>query len=76
MNDHVVKRCRSCGGEIIWLWTSNGKRMPVDADSVGCGHQLFDPANGHMTHFATCPNAARHRSPSRRTPKPKPSPKT
>ena len=30
MSPHV-RHCRSCGAEIIWSWTENGKRMPVDA---------------------------------------------
>ena len=27
-----VKECRSCGAEVIWTVTHNGKRMPVDAE--------------------------------------------
>ena len=26
-----TKYCRSCGAEVIWAVTENGKRMPVDA---------------------------------------------
>jgi len=29
-----VSRCRSCGEPIIWTITTNGKRMPVDAEPV------------------------------------------
>jgi hypothetical protein len=27
-----LSRCRSCGEPIIWTITTNGKRMPVDAE--------------------------------------------
>ncbi len=29
-----LSRCRSCEAAIIWTITTNGKRMPVDADPV------------------------------------------
>lgn len=29
-----LSQCRSCGDPIIWTITTNGKRMPVDADPV------------------------------------------
>lgn len=29
-----TSRCRSCGEPIIWTITSNGKRMPIDAEPV------------------------------------------
>jgi hypothetical protein len=29
-----LSHCRSCGEPIIWTITTNGKRMPVDADPV------------------------------------------
>lgn len=63
-------RCSSCDEEIIWMWTVNDKRIPVDADSVeedeteyAPGHHgepLFDPEL-HVTHFRTCPDANQHR---------------
>ncbi len=62
-------KCRSCGAYIVWLKTKAGKTMPVDADSVddadapvGAGEKpLFDANAGHVSHFATCPNADKHR---------------
>ena len=39
--------CRSCGAGIVWWRTRYGKAVPCDPDGVN--------------HFATCPNAARHR---------------
>lgn len=38
MSAFDVKRCRSCGAEIIWTVTHNGKRMPVDAEPVPDGN--------------------------------------
>ena len=29
-----LSRCRSCGEPILWTITTNGKRMPVDAEPV------------------------------------------
>lgn len=41
------------------MTTNAGKRMPVNADSVSVtdGATLFDPKAGHVSHFATCPQA-------------------
>lgn len=39
--------CRSCGARVFWIKTVAGKNMPVDPDGT--------------SHFATCPNAAKHR---------------
>lgn len=67
-----MKTCRSCGAEIIWTETMNGKKMPVDAKPVQ-GFVLvrdeLDPSSTpraipekiHLSHFATCPNADQHR---------------
>jgi len=56
-----VSRCSSCEAEIIFLWTRKCRAIPVDAATVKLGDQLFD-ASKHITHFATCPNAAKHRT--------------
>lgn len=53
--------CRSCGAAIVWLKTSTGKNMPVDAETVTEGDTQFEKDAGHISHFATCPNAASHR---------------
>ena len=64
----MTDTCNSCGAEIFWVETPNGKAMPFDAiptqgyvpdPKVGEG----PPANSgkltnvHVTHFATCPDA-------------------
>jgi len=52
--------CRSCGAEILWIETSNGKRCPVDASPKNVyvvtqkGWRLL---KGFESHFATCPQA-------------------
>lgn len=32
-----MSACRSCGAEIIWARTENGKRMPLDAEATHIG---------------------------------------
>ena len=43
-------KCRSCGAPIFWVITPKGRRMPVDPTDI--------------SHFATCPEAARWQKPS------------
>ncbi len=45
--------CRSCGAEILWVQTPNGKKMPVDPSE--------DEQARHVSHFATCPDHAKWR---------------
>ena len=33
-----LSECRSCHAPIVWTTTSNGKRMPVDADPIALPH--------------------------------------
>lgn len=71
MASHKTTTCRSCGAEIIWAWTSAGRRMPVDAkpeirivlrpgDPPSAGPRAGTIAT-HTSHFATCPDAGRWR---------------
>ena len=55
-----VSACRSCDAYIVWMKTEAGKNMPVNADSVDEGDDIFDPAT-HVSHFSTCPQADQHR---------------
>lgn len=50
--------CTSCGATITWMVTNTGAAMPVDGAPEQNGK--FDHKK-HVSHFATCPNAARHR---------------
>ncbi len=53
--------CKSCGEYIVWVKTEAGKNMPVDADSFDEGDDLLWDPDKHISHFATCPNADKHR---------------
>lgn len=66
-HERRIVRCSSCRARIIWLLTKNLKPMPVDADSVGPADTEFDHTR-HMSHFATCPNAFKHRKKMTREP--------
>ncbi len=60
-----MARCKTCNAEIVWMKTSAGKNIPVDADSVerddtGRYPSEFDP-DTMTTHFETCPQAGQHR---------------
>lgn len=57
-------RCSSCEKLIVWFNTASGKKMPVDAETTrpnDAAHQL--DLKRHKSHFATCPNANKHRRP-------------
>lgn len=55
-----MSECRSCKARIVWLRTQDGKNMPVDAETVEEGDTSWDNTK-HTSHFATCPNADKHR---------------
>lgn len=57
----MTDRCKSCHKPIVWLKTSGGRYMPTDASSVHEPADTFDASKGHVSHFATCPNAKRWR---------------
>jgi hypothetical protein len=68
-HDNRIRRCSSCNARIIWFTTAAGRQHPVDADSVTMGDEDLDlqtrshPEGRHISHFSTCPNAAKHRKP-------------
>ena len=73
-----MSRCRSCGARIIWYPTTSGARIPIDYLPVPGGNIVIEvgllgepvahviaPGSGdRVSHFATCPQAAEHRSAS------------
>ena len=69
MSAPKIIQCSACGENIVFLPTEAGRWMPVDADSVfdiefeipDMDAPMFDRRQGHMTHFATCPDAANMR---------------
>lgn len=52
--------CSSCKAQIKYLRTEAGHWMPVNIESIQPGDSIFKPGV-HISHFATCPNAADHR---------------
>ena len=61
-HDNRIRRCTSCNARIIFFTTAASRKMPVDADSVEIGDEDYEPPR-HVSHFATCPNSAKHRKP-------------
>ncbi len=69
--------CSSCGAEIVWAVTMNGRPAPCDAKPIKVlvwTGRLISTAHGQaqevevktafVSHFVTCPNAAQHRRPA------------
>jgi hypothetical protein len=72
-----AEKCRSCGADVIWALSRNGKPMPFDAKPVTGIYYLIDgihpeeklavhatrPETGPLfrSHFATCPDAEKWR---------------
>jgi hypothetical protein len=55
-------QCGSCGADIVWFYTASGKKMPVNEASTepaDAAHKL--DLKRHVSHFATCPDASKHR---------------
>lgn len=68
-----MANCKSCQAPIRWELTVTGRNIPLDAEPVLNGNLIFDE-NGrivtveprasklaYISHFATCPQAAKHR---------------
>lgn len=68
--------CRTCGAAVLWAIMPSGKRMPFDPIQVDHGANRYvidgdppqarpipvqNPDPGYVSHFATCPDAERHR---------------
>jgi len=66
-----IAKCSSCGAAIFWAVTQNKKMMPLDVEGVTKaiaeidedGRIRCDVRTAFTPHFATCPNAAKHRKP-------------
>jgi transcription elongation factor Elf1 len=65
-----MANCKSCGAEIEWIKTPQGKSHPVDASPKKLWQYTDHPVNNpwqlvdvYESHFATCPDANKHRKP-------------
>ena len=56
-----MKYCKSCGKEIVFLKTKNGKIIPINADTIQGKETVYDHKIGHVSHFATCKDASKFR---------------
>ena len=66
-----MSRCKSCQAPITWAVTEGGKKIPLDAASKerrACvigeepdGSPGVAIRDTYLSHFATCPDAAKHR---------------
>jgi hypothetical protein len=73
----AAKKCKTCHAPVIWAKTEAGKWMPLDYDEHEGGNVFLflngkcklgrqedatpQFATRHFSHFATCPDAAKHR---------------
>ena len=72
-----VTTCRTCGHQIFWAVTTNGRRMPIDAEPRAEGNVVLLGGKAHVianadqtpeelpryvSHFATCKDADQHRN--------------
>jgi hypothetical protein len=63
-HERRITHCRSCHAKIVWFKTAAGKNMPVDADTVEPNDDVNElDLSRHQSHFASCPNADKHRKP-------------
>jgi hypothetical protein len=67
-----TRRCRSCGAEVVWVVTTHGRPMPLDARPAT---MFIVETNGERavgravqvraSHFSTCPHASQWRGQER-----------
>lgn len=56
-----MAKCKSCGADIVWIETVNGKKMPCNSEKTTIVTEDGKTIIGHIPHWATCPNAGTHR---------------
>lgn len=61
-----ISSCKSCLAPVQWvIMEKTGKHMPINIDKktiVVIDEKGCYMASGYESHFATCPNAGKHRS--------------
>lgn len=56
-------KCKGCGKDIVYIVSAKtGKPMPVNPECVSVVTEDGVVVRGHVSHFATCPDAARFRA--------------
>lgn len=68
-----MANCRSCGDEIFFCKTSQGKPIPVNSESLSDeekmkiknGEEVEFVYGTHIAHFATCKDAEKFRKPKK-----------
>lgn len=50
------RNCTACGKPIIWMMTRDGRKMPVNAETVQPTDTVFERGR-HTSHFDTCPHS-------------------
>jgi len=68
-----LSSCKSCQAPILWAKSFAGNSMPLDATATPGGQWQVDERGiaytdksaplGHVSHFATCPDAKRFKKP-------------
>jgi len=58
--------CKSCGAEIIWIETPDGRKCPVQREQINVWThdgltEQWRLVKAHEPHFATCPDADKWR---------------
>lgn len=54
-------QCKGCGEDIIFITSKNGKKIPCDPKPLSLVSLAGEVIQGHMPHWATCPEADRFR---------------
>lgn len=71
----MAEHCKSCDAPIEFVRTPKGSRIPLDVgshpkanivvDELGIARVVGEGDGTRISHFVTCPNAARHRRPEK-----------
>ena len=56
-------KCTSCGKEIKFLRTKNGKTIPINMETIQGNETIYDHTIGHISHFSDCRDANKFRKP-------------
>ena len=59
-----MSKCKACDAPILWVKTTKGKNMPLDAKPykmVVVKNGIGELVDAYMPHWATCPHAKEFR---------------